>query len=484
MEAIRQRRRLTQGVSFAENASASTTQLSFGHFTALPFDCCALSMSPYEDPVCTKTGALYDLLNIVPYIKKHRQCPVTGQPLGGKDLIRLTMSKNGEGKWQCPILCKPFAVNTHVVAIRPTGNVFSYEAVKELNLKTKTYTDLIDGTPFDPAADIITLQNPKNPAAVALRSPVKFHHISSSAPVSAASGGAPAASAAASSSQDDRVGASGVRANAAIKRVLEGVAAASDDIAAKAKKARAMVQATGAAERAEHAKILQALGMTGTANGTASTGAMAASFTSSAQGPITQQELAQLTDGELREARWRAAAALKKKAYVAINIAGFGSLNLQLHVDRAPATCDNFLTLAARGYYNGVSFHRLIPKFMLQGGDPSGKGTGGECAWGGKFEDEFEPTLVHEGRGVLSMANAGPGTNGSQFFVTFASAPHLNNKHSVFGQVVGGMAVLDEVERVPTNDSSRPRRALKIESVTIFENPLDDCPAAPGVGGG
>ena len=447
---------------------------------ALPFDCCALSMSPYEDPVCTKSGALYDLLNIVPYIKKHRQCPVTGQPLGGKDLIRLNMSKNGEDKWQCPILCKPFAVNTHVVAIRPTGNVFSYEAVKELNLKTKSYTDLIDGTPFDPSTDIITLQNPKSPAAVALRSPVKFHHISSSdaSAAAAASGGGAAAPA----GQEGRVGASGVRANAAIKRVLEGVAAASEDIASKAKRARAMVSATGAAERAEHAKILKTLGMTGTANGTASTGVMAASFTSSAQGPITQQELAVLTDGEKREARWRAAAALKKKAYVALSIAGFGNLNIQLHVDKAPATCDNFLTLAARGYYNGVAFHRLIPKFMLQGGDPTGKGTGGECAWGGKFEDELEPTLVHEGRGVLSMANAGPGTNGSQFFITFASAPHLNGKHSVFGQVVGGMAVLDELEKMPTNDASRPKRSLKIDSVTVFENPLDDCPPAPGVG--
>ena len=119
-----------------------------------------------------------------------------------------------------------------------------------------------------------------------------------------------------------------------------------------------------------------------------------------------------------------------------------GNIVLELHADKAPNTVANFEKLAGDGYYDGLTFHRVIANFMIQGGCPQGTGTGGP---GYKFDDEFHPDLKHDGPGVLSMANAGPNTNGSQFFITHVPCPHLDNRHSVFGRVVEGQDVVDSV---------------------------------------
>ena len=121
-----------------------------------------------------------------------------------------------------------------------------------------------------------------------------------------------------------------------------------------------------------------------------------------------------------------------------------GDIVLELHQDKTPNTVKNFVDLAEKGYYNGLTFHRVIPDFMIQGGCPDGTGMGGP---GYKFADEFDPELRHDGPGVLSMANAGPNTNGSQFFITHVATPHLDGKHSVFGRVVTGQDVVDAVQQ-------------------------------------
>ena len=131
-------------------------------------------------------------------------------------------------------------------------------------------------------------------------------------------------------------------------------------------------------------------------------------------------------------------------------------------------TCKNFATLASTGKYNNVVFHRIIPNFMIQGGDPTGTGRGGESIYGGKFEDEIVSSLKHEGKGTLSMANAGPGTNGSQFFITLAPTPHLNGKHTVFGKVVDGMDVVDKLGSVRTGAGDRPVQEVKIERCDVY----------------
>lgn len=126
-----------------------------------------------------------------------------------------------------------------------------------------------------------------------------------------------------------------------------------------------------------------------------------------------------------------------------------GNLNVELHCDMAMRTSWNFLTLCKRGYYNNTKFHRLIPGFMVQGGDPTGTGMGGESAFNGRsFKDEFDTRLSHDTRGILSMANSGPCTNKAQFFITFKETKYLDNKHTVFGKVVGGLATLDRIEQV------------------------------------
>jgi cyclophilin family peptidyl-prolyl cis-trans isomerase len=154
-----------------------------------------------------------------------------------------------------------------------------------------------------------------------------------------------------------------------------------------------------------------------------------------------------------------------KKKYKARMETDNGTMVIELFADKAPKTVNNFVFLAREGYYEGIIFHRVIADFMVQGGDPTGRGSGGP---GYKFEDEFHPSLKHDKQGVLSMANAGPGTNGSQFFITHIPTPHLNNKHSVFGQVVEGLDVLMSIE--PRDPSRSDAPAVKIKKITIEES--------------
>lgn len=121
-----------------------------------------------------------------------------------------------------------------------------------------------------------------------------------------------------------------------------------------------------------------------------------------------------------------------------------GVIKIELYADKVPLTVKNFEDLAAKGFYNGLKFHRVIADFMVQTGCPQGTGTGGP---GYKFKDEFHPTLKHSGPGILSMANAGPNTNGSQFFITHVPCPHLDGKHSVFGKVITGQDVVDAIKQ-------------------------------------
>lgn len=131
-------------------------------------------------------------------------------------------------------------------------------------------------------------------------------------------------------------------------------------------------------------------------------------------------------------------------------------------LDIAPKSCENFITLINKGYYDGVIFHRVIKDFMIQGGDPSGTGTGGQSCWGGKFGDELHRDVTFGKKGLLAMANAGPNTNGSQFFITTAKTPWLNMKHTIFGEVVEGYDVVENIENVATDGSDRPLEEQKI----------------------
>ncbi|OAP63114.1 peptidyl-prolyl cis-trans isomerase-like 3 [Fonsecaea erecta] len=163
-----------------------------------------------------------------------------------------------------------------------------------------------------------------------------------------------------------------------------------------------------------------------------------------------------------------------------------GNLKVEIFCEAVARTAENFLALCASGAYEGTPFHRLIPEFMVQGGDTSlspGNANaekpvikGGESIWGGYFEDEIKiPALRHSGRGMVSMANKGPGTNGSQFFVTFKEAAHLDGKNTVFGRVIEGAeegGTLDKMEAVEVDKKYRPKEKIILEKVTIHANPL------------
>jgi cyclophilin family peptidyl-prolyl cis-trans isomerase len=141
-----------------------------------------------------------------------------------------------------------------------------------------------------------------------------------------------------------------------------------------------------------------------------------------------------------------------------------GDIRIELYRDRAPKTVENFVTLAKKGFYTGLTFHRVIPGFMIQGGCPKGDGTGGP---GYEIKDEFERTLRHDGPGVLSMANAGPNTGGSQFFITLAATPWLDDKHAVFGRVRGGQDVVEKIAAVPRDAHDKPRSPVRMVEVQV-----------------
>lgn len=144
-----------------------------------------------------------------------------------------------------------------------------------------------------------------------------------------------------------------------------------------------------------------------------------------------------------------------------------GNFEVELRPDIAPKAVENFTTLAKKGYYDGLVFHRVIKGFMIQGGDPLGTGVGGASMWGTPFEDEFSDSAKFDKPGILAMANAGPKTNGSQFFITTAATPWLNNKHSIFGEVVKGYDVVQKIENTMTGPRDRPAEDQKILHIVI-----------------
>jgi peptidyl-prolyl cis-trans isomerase-like protein 2 len=431
-------------------------------FARLPYTCCCLSLSPWTNPVAAVASStshvyLFDLLQIVPYVRRHGAHPISGDPLTSKDLVKLQFHKNGEGAFACPATGKVFGEHTKLAAVRTTGHVYSYEALDTLCFGPRNLKDLVDGTAFT-RSDVLVLQDSANPEWLSA------HRASNIRSLRDQQGGdSSAAASAAASGEVLNSGGGVIRMGAVGKAVLEELP-------------KAAAASAGAASGGEAAHV-------GSAHvsgfNVRTTHHCAASLTSTAVPLSTKNTAAAETEEDRRAARSASIAALGKKGLVRLQTSK-GELNLELHCDLAPTACENFLLLAQAGAYDGTVFHRSIKNFMVQGGDPTGSGRGGKSAWGKPFRDEFSPKLSHAGRGVLSMANSGPNTNGSQFFITYKSCPHLDRKHTVFGRLVGGEATLAAMEAVGTDGQDRPKEAITITRVLVFADPTSEVPPSAG----
>lgn len=401
-------------------------------FKRLPFDHCSLSLQPYENPYCDAEGHLFDLLAIVPYLKKFKTNPVTGKPLDLKNLIRLNMHRNASGDFHCPVLFKQFTDKSHIVAVRTTGNVFSFEAVEQLNLKAKNWKELLTDEAFT-RQDLITIQDPAHLEKFNI---ANFYHVK----------------------HDQKI------ENEELERARTDPAARLKSVNAETKVILAQLERDYKAPE-EAVAVKKVADSINAAH--YSTGMVAAGFTSTVMSPETTHEAAILDEDVVRYAR------IKKKGYIRL-VTNLGPLNLELECSAVPKTCENFMKLCQQGYYNKTVFHRSIKHFMIQGGDPTGSGKGGESIWGKEFPDEIKPHFSHTGRGILSMANSGPDSNKSQFFITYRSCKHLDGKHTIFGRVVGGMETLNAMERIGTDNKDRPVEEIMIEKALIFTDPYTE----------
>ncbi|KAF9474094.1 cyclophilin-like protein [Pholiota conissans] len=386
-----------------------------------PFDCCALSFQPFSHPVCARnpdgTGLVFDLVNIIPWLKQHNNTnPVTKEPLLPSDLIPLHYSrKEATGEIYDPISFKPFSEHSHIVAIATTGNVFLADSVKGGK-------DLVNDVSFK-KSDVITLQNPH---------------------------GLPPTS---------------VPAPSSVAKVVEPARPAAP-------------KAVTALKNKEPVPWNISPYSSGMAGASLTSTSVDISETSSSKLLWDEEEIMFEDISKPLKRKGKEKDVGKRRAYVrVVTSLGGASLNLELYCEKAPKTCYNFLMLARNGKYNDCLFHRLVPGFMIQTGDPTGTGSGGESYWSTPFRDEYDlkGAAKHDSRGILAMANKGANTNGSQFYLTFKPASHLDKKHTVFGKLVGGDDVLDALEKLPIKPGTdRPAKTVKIIEVIIYQDPFEE----------
>ncbi|KAK4146377.1 cyclophilin-like domain-containing protein [Dichotomopilus funicola] len=471
--------------SVGSNARSRGDGTTYASFKRLPFNFCAASLQPFKNPVCTPSGTIFDVEVISAWLDKNKTNPVDGEPLAAKDLIRLNFSRNADtsaagaddtdasGDFIDPVTFKVLTDNTHIVAVRhgAYANVFAWDTVERMNIKTKMWRDLLDDAEFT-RKDIITLQDPQNAAS---RDLSQFQHLKD---------GGDALPTKEHKEQREqgninigalgRIGDKVLRAKEAVERARQARATGTD-VNRTAKSASAGTNTT----RAPYQSAIVEKKKLAPNAAAYTTGQAAASFTSTGLTPSTSGERAILSDEEWMLVPRR----IKHKGYARLDT-NLGPLTVELHTDTAPKAVWNFLRLAEKGYYRGVSFHRNIRNFMIQGGDPTGTGRGGQSIWGRTFADELEGPHVHDTRGVLSMANKGRNTNSSQFFITYRPAKHLDRKHTVFGRVVtaadgdastgqNNTTTLNRMEAVPVEENTnRPLQDITIQDIVVLIDPF------------
>ena len=394
-----------------------------------------------------------------------------GKPLKSSELIKLNFAKNDDGEYVDPVTYKAFTDNTHIVALKNTGNVFAWDTIERLNIKVKNWKDLVSDDDFT-RQDIITLQDPQN---LGSRDLSTFKYIQD---------GTSTLTEEQQRERDDPTSGLNTSAMGSSAKIVKAKQAVAKARAERASLADAGKLVSGKAMTADGRQIARASANASTQAprsvpynaATHTTGRAAASFTSTGVTPHTSNERALLSEEEYMLKPRR----IKEKGYARIQTS-HGDINIELIPEHAPRAVWNFVHLAKKGYYDNVKFHRNIPSFMIQGGDPTGTGKGGQSVWGKPFADEFaQSPLTHSDRGILSMANKGKNTNTSQFFITYRKTPHLDRKHTIFGKCIitdpGGEteATLKKLEKVETGDGNRPVEPCSIENIKVFIDPFEE----------
>ncbi|MBV95710.1 Peptidyl-prolyl cis-trans isomerase-like 2, partial [Eschrichtius robustus] len=390
-------------------------------FRRLPFDHCSLSLQPFVYPVCTPEGVVFDLLNIVPWLKKYGTNPSNGEKLDGRCLIKLNFAKNSEVIVGDKLLrLRPraggWAVGVGGLTDLPGGSWAAFRSALVIKLQSSPGV-LLCTPPHPPLFSLarrlrrgdLRGHRPCSPFSVGLALCPGRVRVPWLRSVSGLAGRDPTSL--------DKFNVSNffhVKNN--MKIIDPDEEKAKQDPSYYLKNTNTETRETlqelykefkGDEVLAATMKVPEKTKVDRLNAAHYSTGKVSASFTSTAMVPETTHEAAAIDEDVLR---YRF---VKKKGYVRLHT-NLGDLNLELHCDLTPKTCENFIKLCKKQYYDGTLFHRSIRNFVIQGGDPTGTGTGGESYWGKPFRDEFRPNLSHTGRGVLSMANSGPNTNKSQ----------------------------------------------------------------------
>lgn len=439
-----------RGANSSSRASAAGLSSTFKR---LPFNYCAASLQPFTDPVCTESGTVFDLTQILTWLSTHPdQNPTDGTSLKRADLITLNFTKNEDGEYVDPVTYKVFTDNTHIIALKKSGNVFAWDTVERLNIKAKNWRDLVSDDEFT-RKDIITLQDPQS---IESRDFSSFKHVKDGDTVMPGTE---------SGVNKDALG------NASkILKAKEAVAKARAERQAKAEGVQNSKAITNGQKNGAKAVAVAEPKKPAYNAAVYTSGKAAASFTSTGVTPHTSNALATLSDEEYMLKPKR----VKIKGYARIST-NLGDLNIELLPEFAPRAVWNFVKLAQQGYYRGTIFHRNIKGFMIQGGDPTGTGRGGQSIWGKPFVDEFEGPEKQNARGILSMANKGKDTNTSQFFFSYRALPHLDKKHTIFAKVVGGLdTTLKAMELAEVGEKDRPVNDIEIQDIVVFVDPFEE----------
>ena len=412
-----------------------------GQFQLLPFNYCALTFLEIDDGVFVDNGLCFERAPLMKYIQETHKNPIDGTELDEAKVYPLRFRKNEGGNCFCPVSEKEFTDRSHIVAIRTTGNTYAYDIVQTLNVKTKDFNDLLFGTPFK-RSDIVVLQDPTT--MWEKRNTATFFHTKST---QAKQAHLQILKKKAEDISTTTVTAANLwdldPADPEYARDMRARKAIARDVENNLKFAAAGVTSTGVTQYATDVKK-----------------------TVSAAEAVEERVFADF------RALCPPGSDRKHDAVVALQTS-LGEMTLNLFCGVCPKTAYNFLKLAERKYYDETVFHRVVKGFVLQGGDPEGTGSGGESCWGGVFGDEIFGRLRHSKRGVLSMANSGRDSNGSQFFLTLGAAPALDGKHTVFGEVSSGLEVLDAVDRIETDAATeRPLQPISLHRVEVLSSPF------------